>query len=90
MTLTGHEKWDVPKIAGIDAEELRKTLKRDRFTSLLLANWGARLFIEEDKVQIERDLAIGASAREIIVPPQDRAIMSMLNLDTGGGRKIFY
>jgi len=47
QTTTGKETWDVPKIIGLDAEEIKKTLKKDRFTSLLLANWAARLVEEE-------------------------------------------
>ncbi len=46
-TVNGAEKWDVPKIMGLDAEHVRKQLKRDRFTALLLANWGCRLVQEE-------------------------------------------
>lgn len=42
------EKWDVPKIRGLEADDVRKQLKRDRFTSLLLANWGARLLTADD------------------------------------------
>lgn len=44
-TETGsHEKWEVPKIVGVTHENIKKKLKRDRFTALLLANWGGRLF----------------------------------------------
>lgn len=48
QTETGVERWDVPKITGLDADEVRKQLKRDRFTSLLLANWAARILTEND------------------------------------------
>lgn len=88
MTPLGQEKWDVPKIAGLDAEELRKTLKRDRFTSLLLSNWAARTFLEENKVQKERDEAIGEAAHRVQVNPNDRAYMG--DFDSIPGRKIFY
>ncbi len=47
-TATGQEKWDVPRAAGLDADQIRKIIKRDRFTSLLLANWAARLLTAED------------------------------------------
>lgn len=39
----GTERWDVPEIIGLTAEQVRKKLKRDRFTALLMANWGCRV-----------------------------------------------
>jgi len=49
-TATGQEKWDVPDIVGVDAEQVRKQLKRDRFTSLLLANDAAKWYREENEL----------------------------------------
>ena len=46
-TANGSERWDVPKVVGIDAEQVKKRLKKDRFTALLLSNWGCRWLIEE-------------------------------------------
>jgi hypothetical protein len=43
QTITGNEQWDVPKIHGVDADKVKRKLKKDRFTSLLLANWGCRI-----------------------------------------------
>lgn len=43
----GTEKWGVPRVVGMDAEQVKKVLKRDRFTSLLLSNWGCRYLKEE-------------------------------------------
>lgn len=43
QTPNGTERWDVPEIVGLTAEQTRKKLKRDRFTALLMANWGARI-----------------------------------------------
>ena len=42
-TQTGLEKWEVPSIIGVDADSNKKKLKKDRFTSLLLSNWGRRI-----------------------------------------------
>lgn len=47
-TNTGQEKWDVPRIVGVDAEQIKKTLKRDRFTSLLLTNDAANFYRSEN------------------------------------------
>ena len=42
-TVNGTEQWNVPRIKGLDSDEINKRLKKDRFTALLLANWGCRL-----------------------------------------------
>lgn len=49
-TTTGAEKWDVPKIVGLDAEQIKRTLKRDRFTSLLLTNNAANWYRLENEL----------------------------------------
>ena len=41
-TSNNQEKWDVPDAMTFDAQGQKQKLKRDRFTSLLLANWAAR------------------------------------------------
>lgn len=51
-TPTGQEKWDVPKVVGTDSNNIRKKLKKDRFTSLLLSNWAARLVLEDTLVYV--------------------------------------
>lgn len=43
QTANGTEQWSVPKVKGLDSEEINKRLKKDRFTSMLLANWGCRM-----------------------------------------------
>lgn len=47
QTSTGQERWDVPKVIGYDADDGKSVLKKDLFTSLMLANWGRRLMTEE-------------------------------------------
>ncbi len=42
QTPSGQERWDVPKLTVKASDETKKSLKKDRFTSLLLANWCAR------------------------------------------------
>ena len=46
QTTNAQESWDIPKLKGVNAEAIKKTLKKDRFTSLLLANWARRLVID--------------------------------------------
>lgn len=43
QTITGSEKWDVPKLRVSGADEIKKRLKKDRFSSMLLSNWGCRI-----------------------------------------------
>lgn len=43
---TGMGRWDVPRIIGLDANQNKTRLKKDRFTSLLLSNWAARILEE--------------------------------------------
>lgn len=50
QTSTGVERWEVPQIrtkSADGAETKIKKLKKDRFTSLLLANWGCRVIDEK-------------------------------------------
>lgn len=47
MTPNGTEQWDVPRLKVIGADSIQEKLRRDRFTSLLLANWGRRLVYNE-------------------------------------------
>lgn len=63
QTPTGQEKWDVPDAKGIDAENMKKVLKKDRFTSLLLANWGCRLLKKENEVNEAGYNFVGGIAR---------------------------
>jgi hypothetical protein len=64
QTTTGREKWDVPKIMGIDADMARKKMKRDRFISLLLANWGFR-FLTDNKDENTRPTFFGGVAQQL-------------------------
>jgi hypothetical protein len=48
MSNTGTERWDVPKLKIAGADDIKKSLKKDRFTSLLLANWACRLIIQDE------------------------------------------
>lgn len=43
QTETGKQRWDTPDVKGVDGNMNKKSLKKDRFTSLLLSNWGCRL-----------------------------------------------
>lgn len=64
QTPQGHEKWDVPKVIGIDADQAQKKIKRDRFTSILLANWGCRILDEEkDQFTPEKYGVFGGTAK---------------------------
>lgn len=49
-SITGQEKWDVPTAYGLSKELDKQKMKKDRFTSLLLANWGVRLLDTEDEM----------------------------------------
>lgn len=75
QTVTGQENWDVPKMAGVDAEQVRKTLKRDRFTSLLLANWAARLFMG-DIIPTER-VEFGGSKEQFLAKETAKSLPYM-------------
>lgn len=76
QTANGGEVWDIPKVVGMNAEAMRQKLKRDRFTSLLLANWAGRLVMEE-RSQVYDTNFIGGALGDIV-------------LEVGGsGRKYF-
>jgi hypothetical protein len=47
-TAKGMKKWDLPTIKGVVTESVQIKLKRDHFTSLLLANDAAREHINDD------------------------------------------
>lgn len=48
------EKWDIPKVAGVDSNSNKRYLKKDRFSSLLLSNWGCRILEEEPDIKSGR------------------------------------
>lgn len=89
MTGTGQEKWDVPRMLGVDSEEMRKRLKKDRFTSLLLANWAARLVTSPTIGEPRNDEGVLAQAT-----PKNYAAyapcVEIYNPSTNLSRKIFY
>lgn len=54
-TAKGQKKWDIPKIKGVATEGIQSKLKKDHFTSILLANDAAReLASEEEDQEINR------------------------------------
>lgn len=61
-TPTGGEKWDVPKLKNSNSEEVTKLMKKDRFTSLLLSNWGCRLIYANENNNSNMEL-IGSSIK---------------------------
>jgi hypothetical protein len=90
ITPNGTEQWDVPKIHGLDEEQNKKYLKKDRFTSLLLANWGCRLLLDNTGYSVNSSVysavrrgsvGTGMAKSNLIVP---RVISS------SNGRKIYY
>lgn len=64
MTPGGSERWDVPKVVGLDADMMKKQLKKDRFTALLLSNWGCRM-IQEDASKPKLSDFSGGTAKTI-------------------------
>lgn len=50
-TTTHKEKWDIPSVIGVDANANKKALKKDRFSSLLLSNWGCRILEQEPELK---------------------------------------
>lgn len=58
QTPSGLEKWDVPSVmtAGANGEKVK--LKKDRFTSLMIANWVARLAAEHFNIEQEKATAL--------------------------------
>jgi hypothetical protein len=61
-TPKGLKKWDLPKTKGVITEKIGGQLKRDHFTSLLLANDAARDYLncdqEEEEVYHSRGIAL--------------------------------
>ena len=47
-TAKGMKKWDLPDVKGVITESVQLKLKRDHFTSLLLANDAARDYLNAD------------------------------------------
>lgn len=88
-TATGQEKWDVPRMLGIDSEEMRKRLKKDRFTSLLLANWAARLVIAPVIGEPRNDEGVLAQAAPKNYASYAPCVVTY-NPSTNLSRKIFY
>lgn len=81
------ERWDVPKIMGLDEEEKKKQLKKDRFTSLLLANWGCRLAnIKAYSV----DSSVYTSVKRNSFNQRKDAQKVPCNIRTVGNRKILF
>lgn len=92
MTQGGTERWDVPKIMGLDAEMMKKQLKRDRFTALLLGNWGCRL-IQEDEDRPKISDFTGGTAQDLnrIKNTETFVAPSKQNASRNGhNRNIFY
>lgn len=87
QTLTGSEKWDVPDIHGISAEQKRKMLKRDRFTALLLANWGCR--ISNEKVYSSNNVYTHVQ-RGSLMNTSGSAVNNVRKLVTKQGGKVYY
>lgn len=50
-TANGTERWDVPNIKGPKTTGGDEVMKKDRFTSLLLANYGARTLNFENEIE---------------------------------------
>jgi hypothetical protein len=51
-TAKGQKRWDLPRIKGVVTEGVKLRLKKDHFTSLLLANDAARNLNTEPQQQI--------------------------------------
>lgn len=84
---TGQERWDVPNIKGVDAENNKKQLKRDRFTSLLLANWGCHIYDGSRYVPPAYNYAVVHRNS-----PQKVGNKSSVGITktSGGGRNVFF
>lgn len=94
-TDTNKEKWDIPKIAGVDASSNKKYLKKDRFSSLLLANWGCRLLEQEPDIKSGRSYAQFGGTVESLMHSVDspfrtiysgKGTSSLRNFDTTGSK----
>lgn len=65
QTPRGNEKWDIPKITGIDADMAKKKLKKDRFTAAMLAAWGRRFLDNLSDFNYQSDRVLGGSATSL-------------------------
>lgn len=86
QTANGNEKWDVPDIVGV-GEHGKKKLKKDRFTSILLSNWAARIHLNEvniKKEQIKRDSFTG------FIISKNNGIGPNISPTTNNGRRIVF
>lgn len=88
QTPNGTEKWDVPEVVGLSSDQTKKKLKKDRFTSLLLANWGARNMSQLTPTPAQswgHLVKRSPTAHSVSVPKAG------VRFSNGpGGRKIFY
>ena len=50
-TAKGSKKWDLPSVKGVITEGIQNRLKKDHFTSLLLANDAARDYCNDESDQ---------------------------------------
>lgn len=86
-TTNGTERWDVPNVVGLDDEDNKKKLKKDRFTSLLLANWGCRL-LGVKGYSIDSSIYSAVKRGSIAFAPS--AYKVPVNMKSSHGRKIFF
>jgi hypothetical protein len=63
-TLKGHKTWDLPRIKGVVTEGIKLRLRKDHFTSLLLANDAARSVLNTPAEQTKFSFG-GYSLREV-------------------------
>lgn len=91
QTTNATETWDIPKLKGVNAEAIKKTLKKDRFTSLLLANWARRLTIDSQggPTHYIKECYGGVSRELIDNNPGTYQGISIRN-HGGGNRRICY
>ena len=53
QTTTGLEKWDVPNAQTFTPDGKKVKLKKDRFTSLMIANWIGRVVAKNNNLELE-------------------------------------
>jgi len=71
-TAKGMKKWDLPDVKGVLTESVQLKLKRDHFTSLLLANDAAREHLNDDDEAITTYGGISSKeARTRTIEPQN-------------------
>ena len=88
QTPNGTETWDVPRIAGADEHKNKKKLKRDRFTSLLLANWAGRLFGSVKNYTLDSSVYTSVQRGKKNKSPSESG--PPVNIVQSGNRKIFF